>query len=106
MSKARTGPPEHDTPPRYLPDVPPPQHGADYGLHTLTAVIEMQKSLGVLTAKVERLVEDVKTQGDKIDGMRLKLALFAGGGAVVGALIGGLVAVLNAIPWDRLFPPT
>ncbi|WP_294120578.1 hypothetical protein [Sphingomonas sp.] len=55
---------------------------------------------------MERLVEDVKTQGDKIDGMRLKLALFAGGGAVVGALIGGLVAVLNAIPWDRLFPPT
>ena len=94
--------------PGRLPDVTPQQiqPAPDYGLHTLQAVIEMQKSLGMLTAKVDRLVDDVSSQGDKIDGLRTKLVWMTGAGAAVGALIGALIAVLNAVPWDRLLPPS
>jgi len=70
----------------------------------LQAVIEMQKTLGALSAKVDRLVDDVKVHGDRIDGLRLKMAIFAGGGAAIGGLIGALVAIMNSVPWDRIFP--
>jgi hypothetical protein len=51
----------------------------------------MQKSIGELCAKTERLITDVKSQGDKVDGIRLTLAWVAGGAAVVGVLIGAAI---------------
>ena len=66
--------------------------------------MEMQKAVGILTAKVDRLCEDVKTHGERLDGMRLKMALIAGGAAALGGLIGALIAVVNAVPWERIFP--
>jgi hypothetical protein len=50
----------------------------------LQAVIEMQKSIGELTARTDRLISDVKSQGDKVDGIRLLLAWFGGGSALLG----------------------
>lgn len=103
MSRAPTQSGGSETPGR-LPDVTPSTGGADYSAHVLQAVMEMQRSLGALDAKVERLIGDVATQGERLDGLRLKMALFAGGGAVIGALIGTLIAVVSAIPWDKIFP--
>ena len=54
---------------------------------TSQAVIEMQRSIGELVAKTDRLITDVKSQGEKIDGVRITLAWVAGGADVVGFLI-------------------
>jgi hypothetical protein len=58
----------------------------------------MQRSIGELAAKTDRLIADVKSQGEKIDGVRLKLAWVAGGAAVVGFLVAVLLAVARFWP--------
>jgi hypothetical protein len=65
---------------------------------TLQAIIEMQRSLGELSAKTDRLIIDVKSQGDKIDNMRLRWSWLTGGAAFVGFLIAALFAALRYLP--------
>lgn len=95
--KGRTPEGRGDTTPPSMPQMTPPfsQSGHDF---TLQAVIEMQKSLGELTAKTDRLISDVKSQGDKIDGVRLLLARIGGGAALLVVLVGIGTALLRFWP--------
>jgi hypothetical protein len=83
--------------PRSFPEVTPrfTQPGHDF---TLQAIMEMKESVGQLSAKTDRLISDVKSQGDKIDGMRLKFAWVTGGVAVVGFLFAVILALIKFIP--------
>lgn len=65
---------------------------------TLQAVIEMQRSLGDLSAKVDRLINDTKSHGEKIDSVRMKFAWVAGGTAAVGFVIAMTLASLRFLP--------
>lgn len=60
-------------PPKYQPEraVEPPSYpettprmGPQSHDFTLQAIIEMQRSLGELSAKTDRLISDVKSQGE------------------------------------------
>lgn len=83
----------HSGSPESLPKTTPQDYVPQGHDFTLQAVIEMQRSVGELTAKVDRLISDVKSQGDKIDGVRMRLAWVAGGAAAVGFLLAlGLTA--------------
>ena len=72
------------------------QPGHDF---TLQAVVEMQRSIGELVAKTDRLITDVKSQGDKIDSVRMKLAWIAGATAVVGFLVAVVLAFARLLPF-------
>ena len=82
-----------ETSPTSFPETTPrfAQLGHDF---TLQIVAEMQRSIGELCAKTDRLIADVKSQGDKIDAIRMRLAWVAGGGAVVGTMIGAAIAIV------------
>ncbi len=60
--------------------------------------MEMQKSIGELAAKTDRLITDVKSQGEKVDALRMRFALIAGGTAVVGFILATVLAVLRFVP--------
>jgi hypothetical protein len=49
---------------------------------TLQIVGEMQRSIGELAAKTDRLIADVKTQGDKLDRPQHQATFINGGLAV------------------------
>lgn len=65
---------------------------------TLQAVMEMHHSIGDLVAKTERLISDVKSQGEKIDAVRIKIAWVTGGAAAVGFILAVILAVLKLLP--------
>lgn len=75
---------------------------------TLQVVVQMQKDLGELrgemNAKVDRLITDVAALDGRVTKISHRIAWIAGGAATVGALIGAALAVLNIVPWDRIFP--
>jgi hypothetical protein len=91
---------QKDTTPTSFPETTPPAYAQPGHDFTLQAVIQMQKSIGELCAKTDRLISDVKSHGDKIDGIRLTLAWVAGGAAVVGVIVGAAItfAVKNITP--------
>ena len=93
-------PSEEVTPQTYPETTPPPyaRHGQDVGVHVLQAVFEMQNSIGELTAKVDRLISDVRSHGEKIDSVRMRLAWLAGSAAAVGALATLALAALRVLP--------
>jgi phage-related minor tail protein len=78
-------------PPTQYPETPPPrgaQHGHDF---TLQAVIEMQRSIGELCAKVDRLIDDAKGQARKLEELRdevRKWAAWVAAGVAVIAVVG------------------
>jgi hypothetical protein len=84
------------TPSRYQP------HTHD---HTLQAVIEMQRSLGEMSAKVERLISDVAKQGDKVSDLRDKFNVFRGVWLVI-AFLSLFIVPLATWALNRSFPPT
>lgn len=98
MAEAPRGPGRQDRDegtPAELPQVTPalPYYGRDSSF-TLQAIMEMQKSIGELSAKVDRPGADAKGQGEKIeklaekvDKLRIWAASVIGGAAVVGFLI-------------------
>jgi hypothetical protein len=49
--------------------------------------MELQKSVGELSSKVDRLIDDAKSQGDKLDKVRTKLAYVSGAAAVILAIL-------------------
>jgi hypothetical protein len=58
----------------------------DYSF-TLQAIMEVQKALGDLTAKTERLISDVSGHGTKIDDIRHQISFVKGALWVVGGLV-------------------
>lgn len=99
-SKKRAKP---DVIPEDGPSVLPP--GYDQHSFILQAVMESQKAIGVLTAKVDRLIEDVGQQSDDIHDLKAQATFLKGwlAGAVV--IIGVIVAVGAFIidqGWDSI----
>lgn len=97
MTRTARGAPyrrEEDAPPSSLPDVAPPHYRSSEHSFSLQMVMELQKSVSELSTKVNRLVEDSKAQGDKIDrvaekvdNLRMWAASIIGGSAVIWFLI-------------------
>jgi hypothetical protein len=52
----------------------------------LQAIMELQKSVGEINAKVDRLAGDLKSQGEKLDKLRIWAASLGGGAAVLAFL--------------------
>jgi len=72
---------------------------------TLQAVMELQKSVAGLAAKVDRLIKDVEDQGTKIDGIRHQISFVKGAFWVFGGLITLATLVLAGFTvYFRLFP--
>jgi hypothetical protein len=86
------------TEPKSFPATTPPAYAQPGHDFTLQAVMEMHKTIGELVARTDRLIADVKSQGDKIDILRIRFAWVTGGAFVVGILISILLAALRMLP--------
>ena len=78
---------QEDVAPHDLPEMPPPRHvhpGHDF---TLQAVMEMQRTLGQFTAKIERLIEDVGRLSTKIGEVEKAVERVKTGAVVAGAIL-------------------
>lgn len=71
--------------------------------------MEMNKAVGGLGEKIDRLRTDVDELGkkveantDKVAGINTKLAWVAGIAAGVAAIIAIIWAVVGVVPWDRI----
>lgn len=93
-----------DTPPGELPDVTPSRYQPHTHDHTLQAVIEMRRSVGELSAKVERLIDDVGKQGEKVADLRDKFNVFKGVWMVI-AFFGIFIVPVATWFLNRSFPP-
>lgn len=93
---------DRDVAPGDLPDVPPGREQRHTHDFTLQAVVEMQRSIGELGAKVDRLVADVDSQGLKIDGLKQWQSKLFGAAAVIAATVAIVWTVLNIVPWSRI----
>jgi hypothetical protein len=91
------------SPPRSFAEVTPrfPQPTHDF---TLQAVMEMKESIGQLSAKTDRLIADVKSQGDKIETIRTKMTLVTGGSLVIGFLFALILALAKLLPIEMIIP--
>jgi hypothetical protein len=76
-----------------------PRSGQPSHDFTLQAVMEMQRTLGELCAKVERLGGDLKGQSDKLDAVRITMARVGGGIAVLIVLISLVAALIKFLPF-------
>lgn len=65
--------------------------------------MELQKAVGEIGAKVDRLIGDVKSQGDKIDRMRITLAWVGGGAALVAAVLAFLPPAVREAIFNRIW---
>ena len=94
-----------DTVPGALPDTPTPRYAQQGHDFTLQAVMEMQKSLGQLSANVDHLISDVKAHGEKLEAIRHQSAFMKGGMAAsvffITAIIGITGWILNT-KWDAV----
>lgn len=93
-----------DTPPTSYPQITPPSYAQPTHDFTLQTVVQLQHSVGELIAKVDRLISDTKSQGEKIDAVRMKMSWVAGGASVVGFFLATLIAV--AVAAIKLLPTT
>jgi hypothetical protein len=88
------------TPPS-LPQTTPPQFAQGHDF-TLQAVIEMQKSIGELVAKTDRLIADVSSQGEKIDAVRIVNAWVGGAFALLIFLFGVVISIMQVWPLPKI----
>lgn len=68
----------------------------DYSF-TLQSVMEVQKAVGALTTKVDRLIDDVDKQSNSVDDIRHKISFVRGAVWVIGiagALIGTVLTLV------------
>ena len=93
-----------EVPPTAFAETTPPHFTTRSYDFTLQAVMEMHRSVGELGAKVDRLLSDVASQGDKIDRLRIRMAWLAGAAAVVGTLIGMALVALRFLPVGWIAP--
>ena len=93
---SRTRPPTGvEGPPTEFAEVPPPKPQMIDHSFTLQAIMELQKSLAQLATKVDRLVEDVKTHGQKIDDVQSKISFVKGAVWVIGTITAFGIAALG-----------
>ena len=102
MARQSLPPTDRDVPPGAMPEVTPSRFQPATHDFTLQAVIEMQRSIGELCAKVDRLIADVDKQGGKIDTIRMRMAWIAGGAAFLGFILALAIAIAKLIPWGSL----
>ena len=71
-----------------MPSVPPPGQTPmlDHSF-TLQAIMELQKTIGDLSAKTDRLITDVAGHGTKIERIGHQISFVKGALWVIGALI-------------------
>lgn len=94
--------PERDEAPVDQPDVPPSKYQPQTHDFTLQAVVEVQRSVGDLCAKVDRLITDVGKHGEKISDLRETLSFLRGVVWVFG-ILGLLVAPVATWLLNRNF---
>ena len=96
VNRRSSEPPKESVPTNFAETNPRQvQHGHDF---TLQVVMEMQRSIGELASKTDRLISDVKSQGDKLDVIRHRFSWLAGIGATVGFLIALGLAAAKFLP--------
>lgn len=78
-------------------DMAAPRRSYDDHSFVLQAIMDLQKTVGSLTSKVDRLIDDVSSHGNKIDRLRLTLA-WAGGIAVAVMFFLSIAARIIPIP--------
>jgi hypothetical protein len=92
------------TPKEFAVTTPPQTPMLDHSF-TLQAVMEMQKTLGELGVKIDRAIDDIKSQVAKVDEIRHQASFIKGGLAAsvvfITFIIGIASWVLNA-KWDAI----
>jgi gamma-glutamyl phosphate reductase len=86
-----------ETNPSRFPETTPPAQAADYAVHTIQTVLEMQRTLGGVETAIKHLEDRSKEHGDKLDtiGKDVHAAKVAVG--VATAIIVGIVAIMGWI---------
>ncbi|ARR55367.1 hypothetical protein HY78_18935 [Rhizorhabdus wittichii DC-6] len=76
---------------------------------TLQAVMEMQKSIGEMSGKLDRLHTDIDRLGtrieancDSVDKLKHWQSLVTGGAIVVGVLVAAVWSIITFVPWNRV----
>ena len=70
---------------------------------TLQAVMDLKGTVASLGTKVDRLIDDVTKQNDKLDTVRHQISFVKGAMWVIGAL---LMLLIAAVPlYSKLLPP-
>jgi len=95
--------------PGTLPDVTPAASTGYTADFTMQTMLEMQRTLGDIGAKVDRMSSDLQRLDSKIDGYGEKLeklrhwqSRLLGGAAVLTVVVAIVWTVLNIVPWSRL----
>jgi hypothetical protein len=83
-------------PPTDFANVPPQTTPMLDHSFTLQAVLDLAKSVAQLGAKTDRLIQDVESQGKKLDGISHQVSFVKGALWVLGALF-ALVALVPAV---------
>ena len=73
--------------PKSFPQTTPPD------LYATSDIRFVMLELGKLTAKVDRLIDDVRSQGEKLDQVRQQISFVRGAMWIIGGLIAAAVAV-------------
>jgi hypothetical protein len=87
-----------ETAPQQFPEVPPPRD-----LYAMSDIRFVMTEVGKLTANVDRLIADVKTQGEKLNAIQHQASFIKGGIAVSVILIGVFIAISSfflSARWD------
>lgn len=92
--RGRSEPKGEGSPPSSYPETSPFTN-PDQHSFVLQGVTQLTADVGKLTAKVERLIEDVRTHGEKIDGFRHQVTFVKGALWVIGGVVGLLVLGLT-----------
>jgi hypothetical protein len=87
-------PEDNNKPPQSLASVPPhiSTPMLDHGF-TLQTVMELQKSVGALGAKTDRLIMDVQDHGNTLKDVNGKMSFVRGAMRVVGSLVAIAIAI-------------
>lgn len=96
--------------PASMPATTPPSYPQQTHDSTLQLVWEMNKTLsemkGEMNAKVDRLITDVAALDTRVSKISHRIAWVAGGAALAGALIGGVLLFLNgAVAVQKIVSP-
>jgi hypothetical protein len=80
-----------ETNPSRFPETTPPVQPADYAVHTVQTVLEMQRTLGGVEKAIKNLEDRSKEYGDKLDNIGKDVHA----AKVVGGVIAAIMAVLG-----------
>lgn len=108
-AKPSSGPPKGIGIPSSMPEGTPSLASPTDHSWTLQAIMEMQKSVGILGEKVDRLSGDISTLDSKIEGFGEKLekvrnwqTIATTAIIVIGGVAGLIWTLITFVPWDRV----